>query len=94
MACLTYDGQLCDVFNLGESQTTTLSELIHAIEEAIGKKAVINQMAEQPGDVPLTYADISKARALLNYNPTTKIKEGIPRFVDWYLNVRRELSGD
>jgi UDP-glucuronate 4-epimerase len=92
MACLTYEGQLCDVFNLGESQTTTLTELIHAIEAALGKKAIINQMPDQPGDVPLTYADISKARSLLNYNPTTKIKEGIPKFVDWYLNVRRELA--
>jgi len=92
MACLTYEGQLCDVFNLGESQTTTLTELIHAIEETLGKKAIINRMPDQPGDVPLTYADISKARALLSYNPTTKIKEGIPKFVDWYLNVRRELA--
>jgi UDP-glucuronate 4-epimerase len=87
MACLTYEGQLCDVFNLGESQTTTLTELIHAIEDTLGKKAVINRMDDQPGDVPLTYADISKARSLLGYNPTTKIKEGIPKFVDWYLRA-------
>jgi UDP-glucuronate 4-epimerase len=92
MACLTYEGQLCDVFNLGESQTTTLTELIRAIEATLGKKAIINQMPEQPGDVPLTYADISKARALLNYNPTTQIKEGIPKFVDWYLHARQELA--
>jgi UDP-glucuronate 4-epimerase len=92
MACLTYEGLLCDVFNLGESQTTTLTELIRAIEDNLGKKAIINRMPEQPGDVPLTYADISKARSHLNYNPTTKIKEGIPKFVDWYLNVHKELS--
>ncbi len=92
MACLTYDGLLCDVFNLGESQTTTLTELIHAIEDTLDKKALINRMPEQPGDVPLTYADISKARALLNYNPTTKIKDGIPKFVNWYLNVHKESS--
>ena len=92
MACLTYEGLLCDVFNLGESQTTTLTELIRAIEHSLGKKAVINTMPEQPGDVPLTYADISKARSFLNYNPTTKIKDGIPKFVDWYLHVRRELG--
>ena len=91
MACLTYEGTLCDVFNLGESQTTTLTELIQAIEKTLGRKAIINYLPEQPGDVPLTYADISKARALLGYNPTTKIKEGIPKFVDWYLNVRKEL---
>jgi UDP-glucuronate 4-epimerase len=88
MACLSYEGQLCDVFNLGESQTTTLTELIRAIEEALGKKAIINQLPEQPGDVPLTYADISKAREKLGYRPTTKIKEGIPRFVEWYLGAR------
>ena len=76
MACLTYEGQLCDVFNLGESQTTTLTELIHAIEAALGKKAVINRMGEQPGDVPLTYADISKARALLGYNPHHEDQRG------------------
>jgi len=92
MACLTYEGQLCDVFNLGESQTTTLSQLIEAIEQTLGKKAEIKRMDDQPGDVPLTYADISKARALLSYNPTTKIKEGIPKFIDWYLHVRRELA--
>jgi len=92
MACLTYDGKLCDVFNLGESQTTTLTALIQAIEETLGKKAIINRMPDQPGDVPLTYADISKARSLLNYHPTTKIKDGIPKFVDWYLHLRGELA--
>ncbi len=87
-ACFSYEGQLCDVFNLGESQTTTLSELIRTIEAAVGKKAIINQMPEQPGDVPLTYADISKARAQLGYDPHTKIAEGIPRFVEWFLAQR------
>ena len=84
VACLTYEGALCDVFNLGESQTTTLSELIASIEKALGKTALIQRMPEQPGDVPLTYADISKARALLRYDPRTKISEGIPRFVEWF----------
>jgi UDP-glucuronate 4-epimerase len=84
-ACLGYGGQLCDVFNLGESQTTTLSELIAAIERAVGKKAVIERKPEQPGDVPVTYADITKSRALLGYNPHTQIAEGIPKFVEWFL---------
>jgi len=83
-SCLTYEGQLCDVFNLGESQTTTLSELIAAIEQALGKKAVIQRLPEQPGDVPLTFADISKARAQLGYDPHTQIAEGIPRFIEWF----------
>ena len=84
IACLAYEGALCDVFNLGESQTTTLDELIKAIERALGRNAVIKKMPEQPGDVPLTYADISKARALLGYDPRTKIADGIPKFVEWF----------
>jgi UDP-glucuronate 4-epimerase len=88
-ACLTYDGPLCEVFNLGESQTTTLNELIAAIERALGKKAIINKLPEQPGDVPLTYADITKARAQLGYDPHTQIAEGIPKFVEWFHAKRR-----
>jgi UDP-glucuronate 4-epimerase len=84
VACLTFEGNMCEVFNLGESQTTTLNELIVAIEAALGKQAQINKMPEQPGDVPLTYADIGKARALLGYDPHTQIEEGIPRFVEWF----------
>ncbi len=87
-ACLSFEGPLCDVFNLGESQTTTLSELIAIIERTLGKKANIEKLPEQPGDVPLTYADISKAKRDLGYNPQTKIAEGIPKFVEWYLAQR------
>jgi UDP-glucuronate 4-epimerase len=88
-ACLTFEGDPCEVFNLGESQTTTLSELIATIEQTVGKKAIINRMPEQPGDVPLTYADISKSRALLGYDPQTQIAEGIPKFVEWFHSTRR-----
>jgi UDP-glucuronate 4-epimerase len=59
--------------------------LISAIENALGKKARINRLPEQPGDVPLTCADISKARRLLGYKPTTQLNEGLPRFIDWFL---------
>jgi UDP-glucuronate 4-epimerase len=83
-ACLRYDAEMFDIFNLGESETTELRRLIELIEDALGKKAIINQMPEQPGDVPLTFADITKARALLGYSPQTKIAEGIPRFVEWF----------
>jgi UDP-glucuronate 4-epimerase len=93
MAALDYDGPLYDFFNLGESQTIQLKELISAIENAVGKKAKINELPEQPGDMPLTYADISKARRLLGYNPTTKLREGLPRFVDWFLLRQRQSSG-
>jgi len=60
-----------------------LKDLIEAIETAVGKKAKINQLPEQPGDVPLTCADISKARRLIGYNPTTKLRDGLPKFVEW-----------
>jgi UDP-glucuronate 4-epimerase len=89
LACFDYDGPMCDVFNLGESQTTTLAELIASIELALGKKAMIEKLPDQPGDVPLTYADISKARDLLNYRPHTQIAQGIPRFVDWFLESQK-----
>jgi len=88
MAALDYDGPLYDFFNLGESQTIQLKELISAIETAVEKKAKINQLPEQPGDMPLTYADISKARRLLGYDPKTKLMEGLPRFVDWFLQTQ------
>jgi UDP-glucuronate 4-epimerase len=63
-----------------------LKDLIAAIEETLGRTAKINQLPEQPGDVPLTCADISKARKLLNYNPTTTLSVGLPKFVDWFLS--------
>lgn len=84
VGALNYEGALYDVFNLGESQTITLRELIAALEAALGRQAVIRRLPEQPGDMPATWADISKARALLGYRPGTKISEGIPRFVEWY----------
>ncbi len=73
-----------DIFNLGESETTSLAELISVIEHSVGKKAVIVRKPDQPGDMPATWADISKARLLLGYTPRTKISEGIPKFVDWF----------
>ena len=89
MAALKYDGPLFDIFNLGESDTIQLKDLIAAIENALGKKAKINRMPEQPGDMPLTCADISKARKLLGYNPTTRFGDGLPRFVEWFLRSGR-----
>ena len=89
MAALKYDGPLFDIFNLGESETTQLKDLIAAIENALGKKAKINRLPEQPGDMPLTCADISKARKLLGYNPTTRLRDGLPRFIDWFLRMQK-----
>jgi UDP-glucuronate 4-epimerase len=93
MAALQYEGPLFDIFNLGESETIQLKELIVAIENALGKKAKINKLPEQPGDMPLTCADISKARKLLAYNPTTRLSEGLPRFIDWFLRGQRGSGG-
>jgi len=89
MAALKYDGPLFDIFNLGESDTIQLKDLIAAIENALGKKAKVNRMPEQPGDMPLTCADISKARKLLGYNPATKFSDGLPKFIDWFLAQRK-----
>jgi len=89
MAALEYDGALFEIFNLGENQTIQLKDLIAAIENALGKKAKINRLPEQPGDVPRTCADISKAEKLLGYKPTTPLKEGLPRFIDWFLQAVR-----
>lgn len=77
------------VFNLGESQTVRLDELIALLETSLGKKAVLDRQPPQPGDVPVTFADISRARRELGYDPRTKIADGIPRFVEWFRSVRR-----
>jgi len=73
-----------EIFNLGESQTVTLNRLIALLEGQLDTKALINRLPPQPGDVPLTYADISKAREKLGYNPQVGIEQGIPRFIDWF----------
>lgn len=74
-----------DVFNLGNSQTTSLTELVELLENALGKKAILQKMPVQPGDVPITYADISKSKAMLGYEPKTGIKDGILKFSQWFL---------
>ena len=73
-----------EIFNLGESQTVTLNRLIELLEGSLGKKALIERQPLQPGDVPITCADITKARARLGYQPRVKIERGIPLFVDWF----------
>ena len=92
VAALKYDGPLFDIFNLGESETTQLKDLIAAIEKVLEKKAKINRLPEQPGDVPLTCADISKAKKLLGYKPATQLSEGLPRFIEWFRKIERSLK--
>jgi UDP-glucuronate 4-epimerase len=83
-ATIDYDKTMHEVFNLGESQTVELRELIELLEKNLGKKAIIDRQPMQPGDVPQTFANITKARELLGYNPQTKIEEGIKKFTDWF----------
>jgi UDP-glucuronate 4-epimerase len=83
-AAIDYDQSKYEVINLGESRTVELGELISLIERALDLKAEIDRQPPQPGDVPQTFADISKARQLLGYNPQTQIEEGIKKFVAWF----------
>lgn len=73
-----------ELFNLGESQTTTLAQLIALLEDALGREATIERLPPQPGDVLCTFADISRARDTLGYAPMVPIQDGIPRFVAWF----------
>ena len=75
------------VYNLGESKTVELTYLIDLIQENIGKKAIIESLPDQPGDVAITFADISKAKADLSYNPQVGIEEGIEMFAKWFKDV-------
>jgi UDP-glucuronate 4-epimerase len=88
-AAIRYEESDFEIINLGNHRTVTLSELIAAIEEICGKKAIIDRQPEQPGDVPQTYADISKAQKLLGYHPETDLNTGLRKFYDWYNEVNR-----
>ena len=87
-ASIDYAASEYEVFNLGESRTVELRELIALLEKELGLKAIIDHEPLQPGDVPQTYADITKARRLLSYNPQTQIEGGIHRFVEWFRQGR------
>ena len=83
-AAIEYDQSKYEVINLGESRTVELRELIALLEDALDRQAQIDWQPAQPGDVPQTFADITKARRLLGYNPQTQIEEGIRKFVEWF----------
>lgn len=84
MAAIDYRQSDYEVINLGESRTVELNELIQLLEAALDMHATIDRRPPQPGDVPQTFADISKARALLGYDPKTQIEAGLGRFVEWF----------
>ncbi len=83
-AAIDYSATPYEVINLGESRTVELTELIEILERALDTRALVERQPAQPGDVPQTFADISKARRLLGYNPQTEIEEGVRRFVQWF----------
>ncbi len=89
-AAINYDNSAFEIFNLGESRTVELRELIELLEKNLGKKAIIDRQPMQPGDVPLTCADISKSREMLGYDPKTQIEAGMEKFVDWFLKKQAE----
>ncbi len=76
-----------EIYNLGESATTSLAELVEMIGEVCGAEPVLDRQPMQPGDVIVTYADISKARERLGYDPKTPVREGLERFLRWYRDV-------
>ena len=85
IAAASYNKSRFEIINLGNSYSISLKELINSIEEVTGKKAFIEKHPEQPGDVPKTFADISKAVELLGYHPKTELKDGLKSFYDWFI---------
>ncbi len=85
----TSQGFLFETFNLGESETVSVLEMIEALEKALNLKAQIEFKPLQLGDVPITYANIDKAKKILGYKPTTPFKEGIKNFAQWFLEYKK-----
>jgi UDP-glucuronate 4-epimerase len=83
-AALAFEQSNFEIVNLGGSKTTTLNELIETLEQVIGKKALIEQLPDQPGDVPQTSADVTHAKELLNWEPKTSLQDGLSRYVEWF----------
>jgi UDP-glucuronate 4-epimerase len=81
-----------EIINLGNNYTITLKELIAAVEKVTGRSAVIQREPDQPGDVPRTFADISKAKELLGYNPQTQLEEGLKKFYVWFEQHKELLT--
>jgi UDP-glucuronate 4-epimerase len=90
LAAIERPGLHDEVINLGGAHTTSLRELIALLEESLGVKAVIDRLPEQPGDVPLTSADVTRAGQLLGYAPSTPIREGLKKFAEWMRGEGRD----
>ncbi|MCE9546580.1 MAG: GDP-mannose 4,6-dehydratase, partial [Planctomycetia bacterium] len=87
-AALTVDGVAGECINLGHNEPIAIRELIVRLEQAIGRPAKIDYQPEKPGEMPLTHADLTKARRLLGYQPQVTFDEGVPEFVAWFLAER------
>jgi len=87
MGAINYEADNFELFNLGNTHTVSLISLVNIIEDILGKKANIEYLPPQPGDVPYTWSDIEKSRKLLGYEPKTSIREGIERFINWYKTI-------
>jgi len=75
-----------EIINLGDARTVALHELVTLLEKITGRPADLHRLPDQPGDVPVTFADIDKARRLLDYRPQVAIETGLAGFVDWFVN--------
>ena len=84
---MAYEQTPFEVINLGNDRTVSLMELVRALEEVLDRKATIERLPEQPGDVPQTWANIGKARRLLGYQPATSLLDGLRRFIEWMPSV-------
>jgi len=84
ISAMKYDKTNFEIINLGNSYSISLKELINSIEKVTGKKAIIERFPDQPGDVPKTFADISKAKKLLGYAPATTLHDGLEKFYKWF----------
>ena len=80
----------CEVFNLGNHKSEELMDVVHLIEENLGKKAKIDFQPMQPGDVEESFADINKSKEMLEYKPRTNVDVGIRKFVKWYKSYKRD----
>ncbi|MDP2689518.1 MAG: GDP-mannose 4,6-dehydratase, partial [Deltaproteobacteria bacterium] len=82
-----------EIINLGGANIIEVNRLISLIEESLGKKAAVRYGETVPGDVPITYADVSKAKRLLGFAPKVRIEEGVARYVRWFLERQKRLAG-
>jgi len=88
IAAIEYEGDKYEIFNLGNSSPVRLKDLVGAIEKVLGVDAKVRRIGDQPGDVPITYADITSSKEKLGYNPTVSLEEGLKIFVQWLRGIR------